>query len=160
RCWTGERARSSPISPSSFLLHAFEQSLRFCRSRRGLSSGHWDGLGGQVGTPHGAMRVQQVYQAPRANRTTDRKKSLGGTCVLQRQRDAPAADRKKVVTPFPIGYPGQGDSGSATPCQGLANKELLEEVRRLAPDEMRLMEMRLEGREWADIAAELGGSPE
>jgi RNA polymerase sigma-70 factor (ECF subfamily) len=31
---------------------------------------------------------------------------------------------------------------------------------RLAPDERRLLELREQGREWAEIAAEVGGSPE
>jgi RNA polymerase sigma-70 factor (ECF subfamily) len=32
--------------------------------------------------------------------------------------------------------------------------------RRLAPDERHLLELREQGREWAEIAEELGGSPE
>jgi len=40
-------------------------------------------------------------------------------------------------------------------------KDLLQEVRnRLSPDERRLADRRAECGEWADIAAELGGSPE
>jgi RNA polymerase sigma-70 factor (ECF subfamily) len=39
--------------------------------------------------------------------------------------------------------------------------ELLVKFReRLDAEELRLVEMRSEGREWADIAAELGASPE
>jgi RNA polymerase sigma-70 factor (ECF subfamily) len=49
----------------------------------------------------------------------------------------------------------------ATPSRIVAADELLQEARRrLAPEERRLLECRQQGREWADIAAELGGSPE
>jgi RNA polymerase sigma-70 factor (ECF subfamily) len=48
-----------------------------------------------------------------------------------------------------------------TPSQIIAGRELLEEARRrLSPDERRLLELREQGRGWAEIAAELGGSPE
>jgi RNA polymerase sigma-70 factor (ECF subfamily) len=47
-----------------------------------------------------------------------------------------------------------------TPSAQLAANELLREVRaRLSPDELRLVELRNEGRDWADIAAQLGGNP-
>jgi DNA-directed RNA polymerase specialized sigma24 family protein len=43
----------------------------------------------------------------------------------------------------------------------VAGLELLAEAqRRLSPDERRLLELRQEGREWADISRELGGSPD
>jgi RNA polymerase sigma-70 factor (ECF subfamily) len=49
----------------------------------------------------------------------------------------------------------------ATPSQVVAAEELLQEARRrLGTDELRLLELRQQGREWADIAAELGGSPQ
>jgi hypothetical protein len=48
-----------------------------------------------------------------------------------------------------------------TPSGQFAARELLAEVRkRLAPDELYLSEQRAQGRDWADIATELGGSPE
>ncbi len=51
--------------------------------------------------------------------------------------------------------PGPGPDRQA------AWKDLLQEVRnRLSADERRLADRRAERREWADIAAELGGSPE
>jgi RNA polymerase sigma-70 factor (ECF subfamily) len=49
----------------------------------------------------------------------------------------------------------------ATPSQTVAADELLREARRrLGAEERRLLELRQQGREWADIAAELGGSPQ
>jgi RNA polymerase sigma factor (sigma-70 family) len=48
----------------------------------------------------------------------------------------------------------------ASPSQQVAAEELLQEAqRRLTPDEQQLVEMRRQGRDWADIAAELGSSP-
>src|SRR5262249_16385308 len=48
-----------------------------------------------------------------------------------------------------------------TPSQYIAGKEILHEVqKRLTDDERKLADMRADGREWADIAAEVGGSPE
>jgi RNA polymerase sigma-70 factor (ECF subfamily) len=49
----------------------------------------------------------------------------------------------------------------STPSQQLATRELLQEARRrLSDEERRLLERREEGREWSDIAQELGGRPE
>lgn len=49
----------------------------------------------------------------------------------------------------------------ADPSQLAAARELLEEFRkRLSPEERHLADCRAQGREWADIARELGGSPE
>jgi DNA-directed RNA polymerase specialized sigma24 family protein len=40
-------------------------------------------------------------------------------------------------------------------------QELIEEAhRRLTPDERRIQELRQQGLEWAEIAAQVGGSPE
>jgi len=48
-----------------------------------------------------------------------------------------------------------------SPSLQVANRELLQETRRrLAADELRLLELRESGREWTDIAAEVGGTPE
>jgi RNA polymerase sigma factor (sigma-70 family) len=48
-----------------------------------------------------------------------------------------------------------------TPSIEVANRELLDEARRrLSPDELTLLERREQGREWSEIAAELGSSPE
>jgi RNA polymerase sigma-70 factor (ECF subfamily) len=48
-----------------------------------------------------------------------------------------------------------------SPSQQVALQDLVEEARRrLSPDERRVMELRQQGLEWAEIAAQLGGSPE
>jgi RNA polymerase sigma factor (sigma-70 family) len=50
-------------------------------------------------------------------------------------------------------------AGGASPSQQAAGRELLAEFRkRLSPDEMELADLRAQGREWADIAAERGES--
>jgi RNA polymerase sigma-70 factor (ECF subfamily) len=50
---------------------------------------------------------------------------------------------------------------SPTPSRQLAARELLQEVRnRLSEEERRLLDLRQQGREWTEVAAELGGSPE
>jgi RNA polymerase sigma-70 factor (ECF subfamily) len=55
----------------------------------------------------------------------------------------------------------QALSPAAGPGEQVANRELLTEVlRRLSPDERRLAEMRQQGMEWAEIAEQLGESPE
>jgi len=52
-----------------------------------------------------------------------------------------------------------GDSPS--PSREVAAREMLDEARRrLTPDELRLLDDREAGRDWAEIAAELGASPE
>jgi RNA polymerase sigma-70 factor (ECF subfamily) len=60
---------------------------------------------------------------------------------------------------------GAGIEGLAgpdrTPSSEVAHRELLEEARRrLSREERSLLEQREQGREWTDIAAELGSSPE
>jgi RNA polymerase sigma-70 factor (ECF subfamily) len=48
-----------------------------------------------------------------------------------------------------------------SPSRHVAAQELLKEsLRRLAPDERRLLELRQQGREWAEVAALIGGTPE
>ena len=48
-----------------------------------------------------------------------------------------------------------------TPSRQVASRELLAEAqRRLSADEQQLVELRNQGLEWADIAAQLGGTPE
>ena len=48
-----------------------------------------------------------------------------------------------------------------TPSSEVATRELLQEARRrLSPEERSLLERREQGREWTEIAAELGSSPE
>lgn len=48
-----------------------------------------------------------------------------------------------------------------TPSRDVAARELLEEaLRRLSPDEKRILDFREQGEQWAEIASELGSSPE
>jgi RNA polymerase sigma factor (sigma-70 family) len=48
-----------------------------------------------------------------------------------------------------------------SPSQAAATRELLDEVRgRLSDDELQILELRNEGQDWADIAADLGGTPD
>jgi RNA polymerase sigma-70 factor (ECF subfamily) len=52
-------------------------------------------------------------------------------------------------------------AAGSTPSQRVAAKEILQEVHnRLTADERTLADQRALGREWADIAAEVGGTPE
>lgn len=63
---------------------------------------------------------------------------------------------------------GEADDGAArivghdpTPSRDLAARELLDEaLRRLSPEERRILDCREQGGQWAQIAAELGSSPE
>ena len=49
----------------------------------------------------------------------------------------------------------------ATPSREVAAREMLDEARRrLSPEELRLLDDREAGRDWAEIAAELGASPD
>jgi RNA polymerase sigma-70 factor (ECF subfamily) len=66
------------------------------------------------------------------------------------RRDEPAGDDVlKVQAPEP------------TPSQLLSLRELLQKARRLLSEEERhLLDLREQGREWTEIAAELGGRPE
>jgi RNA polymerase sigma-70 factor (ECF subfamily) len=56
----------------------------------------------------------------------------------------------------------EGLAGSGpTPSRVVAARELLEEARRrFSPDEFLLLKRREQGHEWAEIATELGSSPE
>jgi RNA polymerase sigma-70 factor (ECF subfamily) len=52
-------------------------------------------------------------------------------------------------------------ASAVDPCQLATARDLLAvALRRLSGEERRLLELRQQGREWAEIAAELGGSPE
>jgi RNA polymerase sigma-70 factor (ECF subfamily) len=63
---------------------------------------------------------------------------------------------------------GESDAGAEriagqdpTPSRDLAARELLEEaLRRLSPEEKRILDCREQGGQWAQIADELGSSPE
>jgi RNA polymerase sigma factor (sigma-70 family) len=52
-------------------------------------------------------------------------------------------------------------AGASTPSRQVAARELLEEVqRRLSPEERQLVELRQQGLGWAEIAEQIGGSPD
>jgi DNA-directed RNA polymerase specialized sigma24 family protein len=71
------------------------------------------------------------------------------------------AQRRDVRRLAPTGVDEIDPAGSAaTPSQIVANKELLREARqRLSEEERQLADRRAQGQEWAEIAAELGGTP-
>jgi RNA polymerase sigma-70 factor (ECF subfamily) len=55
----------------------------------------------------------------------------------------------------------QAAARGSSPSQHVAVAELVEKARHLlAPDEWQLLQLRKEGAEWADIARQLGGTPE
>ena len=64
-------------------------------------------------------------------------------------RNEPLAKGRDVPAPGP----GPGD-------QAEARELLAEALRRLSPEERRLLELRDEGRAWGEIAAALGGTPD
>jgi RNA polymerase sigma-70 factor (ECF subfamily) len=56
---------------------------------------------------------------------------------------------------------GNLPTSDPSPSELVAGQELLDEFRRrLSPEERQLAELRAQGREWAQIAAEVGGSPQ
>jgi len=65
----------------------------------------------------------------------------------------------RVTADLPEGQ--QVAAPDPSPSRDLAAQELLQEtLRRLAPDERRLLELRQQGREWAEVATVVGGTPE
>jgi RNA polymerase sigma-70 factor (ECF subfamily) len=81
---------------------------------------------------------------------------------LSDQIDAQKAacrDYRRTVGEIPDeGYPA---AAGPTPSQEVLARELLEQVRsRLTREELHLLEMRQQDREWGDIARELGANPE
>jgi RNA polymerase sigma-70 factor (ECF subfamily) len=65
--------------------------------------------------------------------------------------------RRTKATPL---TPSDLTARDATPSRQVAAAELLEEAqRRLTPEEQQLIEMRRQGRDWAEIAAEVGSNP-
>jgi RNA polymerase sigma factor (sigma-70 family) len=70
------------------------------------------------------------------------------------------ADRRDFRRTTAHPNPGNWVAPEPSPSQHVAAEELLQEAqRRLTPDEQQLVEMRRQGRAWADIAAELGSNP-
>jgi RNA polymerase sigma-70 factor (ECF subfamily) len=87
--------------------------------------------------------------------------------TMARNKLADQARRRQGMPRDPVeARGGAGDvadavDAAATPSRIAANRDLLEAVRaRLRPDELVLAEQRAAGRAWADIAAEMGESPD
>ena len=77
---------------------------------------------------------------------------------IQKQQ-AQRRDIRRVqgVPSHDLDVPGSDPS----PSEWCAGQELLQEIhKRLSPEERRLADRRAEGRDWAAIAAELGGTPD
>lgn len=86
--------------------------------------------------------------------------------TMARHKLADQVDRERAGRRDHRRLAGGGDVAHAPaaepgPGEQVAARELLQEVRRrLSPDERRLAELRQEGLEWGEIAAQLGGGPE
>jgi RNA polymerase sigma-70 factor (ECF subfamily) len=66
------------------------------------------------------------------------------------RRDAAGSDQAREVA-----------DPAASPSRQAAARELLDEARRrLSPEERRLLDLRQQGRAWAEVAEELGGNPD
>ena len=77
-----------------------------------------------------------------------------------RHEQAGRRDRRRVQAGDSAALAGVADRGE-TPSQLVAGRELLEVFRRQLSEQERLLaDQRAQGRAWADIAAEVGGSPE
>ena len=87
--------------------------------------------------------------------------SMSRRKLIDRAREEGAA-RRDYRRMMPEGLEGKDFvAADATPSADLAAGELLVEFRkRLTDEERHLAELRAAGREWTDIAAECGGSPE
>ena len=87
--------------------------------------------------------------------------SMSRKKVIDHAREESAA-RRDYRRLMPEGLEGRDFvAAGATPSTEVATGELLHEVRRrLTDEERRLAEQRAAGRDWAEIAAENGGSPE
>jgi len=77
-----------------------------------------------------------------------------------RKQHADRRDAKRVVgDPTPL--EAIADAGVGTPSQIVSADELRQAMQRqLSPEERFLAEQRAQGRDWADIAVEVGGTPE
>lgn len=76
-----------------------------------------------------------------------------------RYQQAQCRDRR--ITSSAAGTEDQIASQGATPSREFAAQDLLAEVhRRLSPEERQIVELRHQGHDWAEVAAQLGGSAE
>jgi RNA polymerase sigma-70 factor (ECF subfamily) len=83
------------------------------------------------------------------NRLTNEALKQQAACRDLRRVEAGSPGERDIVAPGP------------SPSAQVAARELLQEARRrLSPEERRLLELREQGREWTEIAGEVGGTPE
>jgi RNA polymerase sigma-70 factor (ECF subfamily) len=74
-----------------------------------------------------------------------------------RRQQAQRRDQRREVAVDPRGREPAGDEPS--PSRVASGRELLAQLRQqLTPDELRVADLRAEGREWAEVAAVLGGT--
>jgi RNA polymerase sigma-70 factor (ECF subfamily) len=79
---------------------------------------------------------------------------------LANQATRERAGRRDVRRVDPNAELGEYPAPGGTPSRQLAARELLDEARgRMSREERRILELRGQGRGWAEIAAELGGQP-
>jgi RNA polymerase sigma-70 factor (ECF subfamily) len=128
-------------------MHRVLDSVDICQSVLGnffvrAASGQFD-----LDSPDQLLRLLVTMAK---NRLTDHARREHAVRRDNRRVEAGGADRFAAVA-----------GREPTPSQDCAHRELLDEIRRrLTPDERYLAEQRANGRDWADIAAELGESPE
>ena len=76
-----------------------------------------------------------------------------------RQRQAQRRDRRREVAVDRSGH--EPAARDPSPSRIVSGREMLAELRRrLTPEELRVADLRAEGRPWAEIAAALGGTVE
>jgi RNA polymerase sigma-70 factor (ECF subfamily) len=76
-----------------------------------------------------------------------------------RKQRAQCRDNRRLEPINPVEY--DAAAAGPSPSQVVAGEELLREFRqRLSNEERRLADLRAAGREWADIATEIGGTPQ
>jgi RNA polymerase sigma-70 factor (ECF subfamily) len=75
-----------------------------------------------------------------------------------RRQQAQRRDRRRVTS---VEDEGQLPARTPTPSRLVEAKDLLAEVhRRLSPEERQIAELRQQGHDWADLADQMGGSPD
>ncbi len=100
----------------------------------------------QIDTP---VQLVNLLVSMARNKLADQLRREQADCRDNRRVEAQDVNERELVGVEP------------TPSQLVANRDLLEEFRRrMSADERRLADERALGREWPDIAAELGGRPD
>jgi RNA polymerase sigma-70 factor (ECF subfamily) len=100
----------------------------------------------EIATPDDLLKL--LAQMAR-NKVADRARRHHAAKRDVKQASSEPADELNIACPQP------------TPSEVVGGRELLEQFRaRLSPEERRLAELRAQRREWDEIAAEVGGTPE